>query len=36
MAEGVRQVKALPDPVGEVISMWKRPNGLTIGKRRCL
>ena len=33
MAEGVRQVKALPDPVGEVISMWKRPNGLIIGKK---
>lgn len=28
MAEGVRQVAALEDPVGEVISMWERPNGL--------
>ena len=30
MAEGVRQVAALEDPVGEVISMWERPNGLKI------
>lgn len=38
MAEGVRQVAALEDPVGEVISMWERPNGLKIGKKssyRC-
>jgi len=34
MAEGVRQVAALSDPVGEVISMWKRPNGLMIGEKR--
>lgn len=34
MAEGVRQVAALADPVGEVISMWKRPNGLMIGEKR--
>ena len=34
MAEGVRQVAALPDPVGEVLRMWKRPNGLTIGEKR--
>jgi len=34
MAEGVRQVAALEDPVGEVISMWERPNGLKIGKKR--
>lgn len=34
MAEGVRQVAALPDPVGEVLSMWQRPNGLTIGQKR--
>ena len=26
IAEGVRQVKALADPIGEVIKMWKRPN----------
>lgn len=34
MAEGVRQVQALNDPIGEVIKMWKRPNGLTIGQKR--
>ncbi len=34
MAEGVRQVASLPDPVGEVLSMWQRPNGLTIGQKR--
>lgn len=34
IAEGVRQVKALADPIGEVIKMWKRPNGLEIGQRR--
>ncbi len=34
MAEGVRQVATLPDPVGEVTGMERRPNGLLIGKRR--
>ena len=34
MAEGVRQVNALNDPVGEVLGMVKRPNGLVIGKKR--
>lgn len=34
MAEGLLQVAALPDPVGEVTSMWKRPNGLLIGQQR--
>ncbi len=34
MAEGVLQVMALSDPVGEVISMTKRPNGLMIGQKR--
>lgn len=34
MAEGLKTLIALPDPVGEVISMWKRPNGLTIGQKR--
>lgn len=34
MALGVKQVVALNDPVGEVISMWERPNGLRIGKKR--
>ena len=34
MAEGIRQVVSLPDPVGEVLSMWERPNGLRIGQKR--
>ena len=34
IVEGVRQVAALPDPIGEVTRMSTRPNGLTIGKRR--
>lgn len=34
MANGLRQVVALADPVGEVLTMWKRPNGLQIGKQR--
>lgn len=34
MAEGVRQVIALSDPIGETVKMWKRPNGLNIGQRR--
>ncbi len=34
MAEGVRQVAALKDPIGEVINMTERPNGLVIGKKR--
>ena len=34
MAEGVRQVAALDDPVGEVLSMKERPNGLLVGKKR--
>lgn len=34
MAEGLRQVAALPDPIGEVLTMQHRPNGLDIGKMR--
>jgi glutamate-5-semialdehyde dehydrogenase len=34
MAEGLREVARLLDPVGEVIKMWKRPNGLMVGKMR--
>ena len=34
MAEGVREVAALPDPVGEIEGMWKRPNGLMVGRAR--
>ncbi len=34
MAEGLRQVAALPDPIGEGLSSTLRPNGLRIEKRR--
>ncbi len=34
MADGLRQIAGLDDPIGEVLSMKKRPNGLIIGKRR--
>ncbi len=34
IAEGVRQVAALPDPIGQVTKMERRPNGLIIGRRR--
>ena len=34
MAEGLRQVAALDDPIGEVLGMTKRPNGLMIGQKR--
>lgn len=33
MADGLRQVAALPDPLGRVLDGWKRPNGLCIEKR---
>lgn len=34
MAQGLIEVAALPDPTGEIIKMWKRPNGMTVGKMR--
>ena len=34
MAEGLREVAALPDPVGEVLRMWRRPNGMEVGRMR--
>lgn len=34
ISDGVLQVMALNDPIGEVIKMWTRPNGLRIGQRR--
>lgn len=34
MARGVEEVVALPDPVGETIACWRRPNGLEICQRR--
>jgi glutamate-5-semialdehyde dehydrogenase len=34
MVKGLREVAALPDPVGAVTSMWVRPNGLKVGRQR--
>ena len=34
MSRGLRDVAALPDPVGEVTGMWTRPNGLRVGRMR--
>ena len=34
MAEGIRTIAALKDPVGEVIAAWDRPNGLKIQRTR--
>jgi glutamate-5-semialdehyde dehydrogenase len=34
MAEGLREVARLPDPVGEVVKMWKRPKGFMVGRMR--
>jgi glutamate-5-semialdehyde dehydrogenase len=34
MAKGLREVSRLPDPVGEIVKMWRRPNGLTVGRMR--
>jgi glutamate-5-semialdehyde dehydrogenase len=34
MVEGLDVVKSLPDPVGEILSEWSRPNGLKIKKVR--
>ena len=34
MAQGLREVAALPDPVREVVKMWRRPNGLQVGRMR--
>jgi glutamate-5-semialdehyde dehydrogenase len=34
MAQGLIEVAALPDPVGEVLKMWRRPNGMSVGKMR--
>ena len=34
MADGLRQIAKLADPIGEVMSMAKRPNGLIIGKKK--
>ncbi len=34
MIESIREVVHLPDPVGEVVKMWKRPNDLLVGRVR--
>src|SRR5262245_44282251 len=34
MAQGLRHVAALPDPVGQVVETWRRPNGLEISRVR--
>lgn len=34
MAKGLEDVAKLPDPVGEVVKMWRRPNGLLVGRVR--
>ncbi|MBE6072303.1 MAG: glutamate-5-semialdehyde dehydrogenase [Clostridium butyricum] len=34
MADGLKEIIGLQDPVGEIVSMWQRPNGLQIGQKR--
>jgi glutamate-5-semialdehyde dehydrogenase len=34
MAEGLEAVAALPDPVGEITGMWRRPSSLLVGRMR--
>lgn len=34
MINGLKEVAALPDPVGEITKMWLRPNGMQVGKMR--
>lgn len=34
MAVGIRQVAGLPDPVGETVRAWRRPNGMQVGRVR--
>jgi glutamate-5-semialdehyde dehydrogenase len=34
MIQGLQEVAALPDPVGAVTGMWRRPNGLLVGRQR--
>lgn len=36
MLNGLLDIVALDDPVGEFIEMWKIPNGIEIGKKDCL
>jgi len=34
MARGLKEIAALPDPLGEVTRMWRRPNGIQVGRMR--
>lgn len=34
MSHGLVEVAALPDPVGEIVKMWQRPNGMNVGRMR--
>ncbi len=34
MTEGLMEVAQLPDPVGEITKMWRRPNGMMVGRMR--
>ena len=34
MAKGLREVASLPDPVGEIVRMWRRPSGLQVCRMR--
>src|SRR5659263_495324 len=34
MADGLIEIAGLPDPIGEIVGAWKRPNGLEIGQKR--
>ncbi len=34
MVEGLEEIAAFPDPVGEITGMWVRPNGMRVGKMR--
>jgi glutamate-5-semialdehyde dehydrogenase len=34
MAAGIRQIVTLPDPIGETVRMWRRPNGMEVGRVR--
>ena len=34
ICKSLEEVAALPDPVGEIVESWQRPNGLTVGRMR--
>ncbi len=34
IADGLKEIASLHDPVGEVVKMWRRPNGLLVGRMR--